>query len=63
MDTPAADGEAVELVRGHGILNEAVASVRFQTVPGDHLPGETLRLALAEDRAAADTSDASDQAT
>jgi hypothetical protein len=59
-----ADGEAVELVRGHGILNEAVASVRFHTVPGDHLPGETLRLALAEDRAAVDTSaanNASDQ--
>src|SRR6476661_1122240 len=52
--------EAVELVRGHGVLNKSVASVRFHTVPGDHLPGETLRLALAEDRAAGDTTDAND---
>lgn len=55
-----ADGEAVELVRGHSLLNEAVASVRFHAVPGDHLPGETLRLALAEDRAAGDSNDARD---
>lgn len=55
-----ADGEVVELVRGHSLLNEAVASVRFHAVPGDHLPGETLRLALAEDRAAGDRSNARD---
>ena len=43
-----ADGEAVEAVRAHPALREAIASIRFTTVPPGATLGAALRTALAD---------------
>jgi GT2 family glycosyltransferase len=43
-----ADGEAVDAVRGHAALGEAVGEIRFVTVPAGLSRGQALRRALAE---------------